>query len=65
MMVNTDIFESHLSCKYKTYLRLRGKTTLEVEVLTQNPAGLPPRVGELVLSESKGLRPPAPVKLIS
>jgi hypothetical protein len=31
MMVNTDIFESHLSCKYKTYLRLRGKTTLTSE----------------------------------
>jgi len=29
--------------------------------LTQNPAGLPPHVGELVLSPSKGLRPPAPI----
>lgn len=31
MMVTTDIFESHLSCKYKTYLRLRGETTLTSE----------------------------------
>jgi len=29
--------------------------------LTQNSVGLPPRVGKLVLSQSKGFRPPAPV----
>jgi predicted RecB family nuclease len=30
-MITTDIFESHLSCKYKTYLRLQGKTSLTSE----------------------------------
>jgi len=33
--------------------------------LTQNPAGLKPRVGEPVLSKSKGLRPPAPKILVT
>ena len=33
--------------------------------MTQNPAGLPPRVGQLVLSKSKGFRPPAPIIYIN
>ncbi len=35
----------------------------EVKVLTQNPAGFPPHVGELALSKSKGFQPPARVIL--